>query len=141
MSIIISVEREGVRDTPLGMKEMKEIKAMPIEFMENGIQAKLDEIYDYRICFYDELNSDIMKDSFELYTKDLRDDGYKLIKEGIKKFYPNDCDNAYMEKVKTWYKSVEELLLDLRFELMKKFNIANPYIELRKRKDTMKEGE
>lgn len=122
------------------MKEMKEIKGMPIEFMENGIQAKLDEIYDYRICFYDELNSDIMKDTFELYTKDLRDDGYELINEGIKKFYPKDCDNAYMEKVKTWYTSVEELLLDLNIELMNKFNINNPYIELHKRKETMKEG-
>lgn len=140
MSIIISVEREGVRDTPLGMKEMKEIKGLPIEFMENGIQAKLDEIYYYRICFYDELNSDIMKDTFELYTNDLRDDGYSLISEGIEKFYPNDCDNAYMVKVSTWYASVEEMLLDLRIELMNKFNIDNPYIELRKRKETMKEG-
>lgn len=140
MSIIISVEREGVRDTPLGMKEMKEIKTMPIEFMENGIQAKLNEIFDYRICFYDELNSDIMKDTFELYTKDMQDDGYTLIREGIEKFYPDECDYAYMEKVKTWYESVEELLLDLRIELMNVFNIANPYIELRNRKKTMKEG-
>lgn len=140
MSIIISVEREGVRDTPLGMKEMKEIKSLPIEFVENGIQAKLDEIFYYRLCFYDELNSDLMKDTFEVYSKDMSEDGYRLIREGIEKFYPDDCDVTYIEKVTKWYKAVEDMLLDLNIELTKKFDIKNPYIELRKRKEEMKEG-
>ena len=123
----------------LGMKEMKEIKSLPIEFVERGIQTKLDEILDYRVCFYNELNSDLMKDNFELYSKDMSNDGYSLISEGIKKFYPNDCDVTYIEKVTKWYNAVEEMLLDLRIELMHKFNIENPYIELRKRKEELKE--
>lgn len=139
MSIIIGVEREGVIDTPLGMKEMKEMKGLPIEFVENGIQTKLNELYYYRVCFYEELNSEFMKDTFELYTKDMRDDGYKLIAEGIANFYPNDCDVTYIEKVAQWDKAVQDMLLDLRIELTKKFDIKNPYMELRKRKEEMKE--
>lgn len=121
------------------MEEMKEIKGLPIEFVESGIQTKLDEILDYRVCFYDELNSELMKYTFEIYSKDMSNDGYSLIKEGIEKFYPNDCDVTYIEKVTKWYNAVEEMLLDLRIELMNKFNIDNPYIELRNRKETMKE--
>lgn len=119
---------------------MKEMKALPFEFVENAIQSKLEDIYYYRICFYYELNSDIMKDTFEDYTKDMRDDGYQLINEGIKKFYPDDCDVSYIEKVTKWYAAVDEMLLDLRIELTKHFNIKNPYIELRTRKEEMKEG-
>lgn len=121
------------------MKEMKEIKCLPIEFVESGIQTKLDEILDYRVYFYEELNSELMKYTFEIYSKDMSHDGYSLIKEGIEKYYPNDCDVTYIEKVTKWYNAVEEMLLDLRFELMHKFNIDNPYIELRKRKEEMKE--
>ena len=126
------------------MKEMKEIKGLPFEFVEYGIQAKLNEILDYRVCFWEELNSDHMKDTFEIYTKDMSNDGYSIISEGIEKFYPNDCNDTYVEKVTKWYNAVEEMLLDLRIELMHIFNINNPYIELRKRKEELKnikEGE
>lgn len=140
MSIIIIVER---RDTEVShrIKKMKEIKGLPIEFVENGIEAKLNEIFYYRVCFYDELNSDLMKDTFELYSKDMSEDGYSLIREGIKKFYPNYCDVTHIEKVTKWYEAVEDMLVDLRINLTKYFNIKNPYIELRKRKEEMKENE
>lgn len=132
MSIIISVEREGVRDTPLGMKEMKEI---PMQFIEDAINAKINEIFDYRIHFWDELKSDAMKDTFDLYTKDMENDGFELINKGLKKFYPNSCDDDYIEKVINWYNAVNTMLLDLRIELQKTFDIKNAYIELRNRKD------
>lgn len=119
------------------MKEMKEIKGLPFEFVESAIQSKLDDILDYRIYFYDELNSKIMQYTFEVYSKDMSNDGYSLIEECIDKFYPNDCDVTYIEKVTKWYNAVEEMLLDLRIELTHKFNIDNPYIELRKRKKEM----
>ena len=132
MSIIISVERRGIRDTLIGMKEMKEI---PMKFMEDAINAKINEIYDYRINFWDELKSDSMKDTFDLYTKDMENDGFDLIREGLDKFYPNNCDDYYIEKVVNWSKAVDTMLLDLRIELQKVFNIKNAYIELRKRKE------
>lgn len=119
---------------------MKEIKALPIEFVESGIQAKLNEIYCYRVCFCAELNSDQMKDTFAVYSKDITDDGYTLISEGIKKYYPNDCDVTYLEKVTKWYNAANEMLLDLRIDLTKYFNIKNPYTVIRKRREEMKEG-
>lgn len=122
------------------MKEMKEIKGLPIEFMESGIEKKLQEIFEYRICFYNQLNSEEMKETFELYSKDLWNDGYKLINEGIAKFYPGHCNIDYMSRVHKWYDNVDLMLLDLRIELMHKFNIDNPYITLRKYKKSMKEG-
>lgn len=106
---------------------------MPIEFIETGIQAKINEIYDYRI-YFNELNSERMKDTFKVYTRDMINDGYNLISEGVEKFYPDECNTAYIEKVTKWYNAVEEMLLDLRFELSEYFNINNPYIELSKRK-------
>lgn len=139
MSIIISEEREitqviqGMKE----MKEMKEMKGMPMEFMENGIQAKINEIYDYRMCFYDELNSEGMKDTFNYYSRDLMDDGFKLISIGIKKFYPGNCDVEYMNIVHKWYDNVDMMLLDLRITLMRKYNIDNPYTSVR----NYKEGE
>lgn len=117
------------------MKEMKEMKGLPLEFMESGIQAKLDEIHDYRICFYDELHSEALEETFLLYSKDALEDGYALINEGIKEFYPNYCNNEYVEKVIKWYDSIDCMLLDLRIELMHRFNIKNPYVELRNRKE------
>ena len=131
MSIIISEERE-ITKVIQGMKEMKE---MPMQFMEDAINAKINEIYDYRINFWDELKSEKMKDTFELYTKDMENDGYDLIREGLEKFYPNSCNDVYVEKVINWSNAVDEMLLDLRIELQKTFNIKNAYIELRKRKE------
>lgn len=131
MSIIISEERE-ITQVIQGMKEMKEI---PMQFMEDAINAKINEIYDYRINFWDELKSDAMKDSFDLYTKDMENDGFDLIREGLEKFYPNSCNDVYVEKVINWSNAVDNMLLDLRIELQKTFNIKNAYIELRKRKD------
>lgn len=106
-----------------------------MQFMEDAIQAKINEIYDYRINFWDELKSDSMKDTFELYTKDMVDDGFTLLKEGLQKFYPNKCDDDYIEKVINWDTAVNTMLLDLRIKLQKDFDIKNAYIELRNRKD------
>ena len=117
------------------MKEMKEMKGMPIEFMENGIQAKINEIYDYRLCFYDELNSEGMRETFNYYSKDLMNDGYKLINIGIKDFYPGHCDYEYMEIVHKWYDNVDMMLLDLRITLMQKYDIKNPFTRVRKYKE------
>ena len=131
MSIIISEERE-ITQVIQGMKEMKEI---PMQFMEDAINAKINEIYNYRIVFWDELKSEAMKNTFDLYTKDMENDGYELIREGLDKFYPNSCDDVYVEKVINWSSAVDNMLLDLRIELKKIFNIENAYIELRKRKE------
>lgn len=131
MSIIISEERE-ITHVIQGMKEMKQI---PMQFMEDAINAKINEIYDYRINFWDELKSDAMKDSFDLYTKDMENDGFDLIREGLEKFYPNSCNDVYVEKVINWSTAVDNMLLDLRIELQKTFNIKNAYIEMRKRKE------
>lgn len=106
-----------------------------MQFMENAIQSKINEIYDYRINFWDELKSDAMKDSFDIYTRDMIDDGFRLIKEGIQKFYPNTCNDLYIEKVINWNNAVDTMLLDLRIDLQKAFDIKNAYIELRNRKE------
>lgn len=114
---------------------MNKIKGLPIEFMENGILTKINEIHDYRMCFCDELNSEGMKDTFNYYTKDLMNDGYKLINIGIKEFYPGHCDYEYIELVHKWYDNVDIMLLDLRLNLMHKFDIENPYTSIRKYKE------
>ena len=111
------------------------MKEIPMQFMEDAINAKINEIYDYRIVFWDELKSDAMKDTFDLYTKDMENDGFDLIREGIEKFYPNNCDDNYIENVVNWANAVDAMLLDLRIELQKLFNIKNAYIEMRKRKE------
>ena len=131
MSIIISEERE-ITQVIQGMKEMKE---MPMQFMEDAISAKINEIYDYRINFWDELKSDAMKDTFDLYTKDMENDGFDLIREGLEKFFPNTCSDDYVENVINWSDAVDNMLLDLRIELQKTFNIKNAYIELLNRKE------
>ena len=120
---------------------MKEMNGMPVEFIEGGIEKKLEEIHLYRMCFWDELHSDEMMKTFNIYTRDISDDGYTLINEGIKKFYPGHCDYEYMSQVHKWYDVVDEMLLDLRIELMQKHNIKNPYTTVRKYKENMKEGE
>lgn len=119
---------------------MKEMKGMPMEFMENGIQAKIDEIYNYRLCFYDELNSEGMRETFNYYSKDLMNDGYKLINIGIKDFYPGHCDYEYMEIVHKWYDNVDMMLLDLRITLMQKYDIKNPFTSVRKYKEGEQNG-
>lgn len=111
------------------------MKQIPMQFMEDAINAKINEIYDYRINFWEELKSAAMKDTFDLYTKDMENDGFDLIREGIEKFYPNNCDDYYIEKVVNWSNAVDAMLLDLRIELQKTFDIQNAYIELRKRKE------
>ena len=116
------------------MKEMKEKKGIPMQFIEDAVQAKINTIYDYRINFWDELKSDAMKDTFDLYTKDMENDGFELINEGVNKYYPNTCNDDYIEKVINWNNAVDAMLLDLRIEL-RNFNIKNAYIELRNRKE------
>lgn len=113
------------------MKEMKKMKGMPMDFIESGMYAKINEISNYRYCFWDILHNDVLKDTFNLYTRDLQDDGYNLLSEGIKEFYPNNCDNDYINKVNEWYYKVESCLCDLRIELMRNYNIKNPYITVR----------
>lgn len=121
------------------MKKMNgmpvEFNGMPVEFMESGIEKKLEEIYLYRMCFWNELHSDEMMKTFNIYTRDMADDGYDLIGDGIKKFYPGHCDCEYISQVHKWYDAVEEMLLDLRVELMQNHNIENPYTAVRTYKE------
>ena len=111
------------------------MKEIPMQLMEDAINAKINEIYDYRINFWDELKSDSMKDTFDLYTKDMENDGFDLIREGLNKFYPHACNDVYIVKVINWTSAVDNMLLDLRINLQKEFKIKNAYIELRKRKE------
>ena len=119
----------------------KEIKGLPMEFMEDGMQAKLDEIFNYRMCFYDAIHSERMEDTFNLYTKDLSDDGYALMSKGVNQFYPNNCDVDYIIEVNEWCAKVDACLMDLRIELMRDYNVKNPFMDVRKYVESMNRGE
>lgn len=116
----------------------KNKKGIAMEFMENGIQAKLDEIFNYRLCFYDIIHNERLENTFNVYTSDLSDDGYNLMSKGINKFYPDNCDNEYINEVNEWYYKVEDCLCDLRIELMRNYNIKNPFITVSEYVDKMK---
>lgn len=139
MSIIISVEREGVRNTPLGMKEMKEIKIYS-EMLDMVLNNCFWEVMDARTYFLNEL----MYSDFMIYTHDNCQDNNKL----IELVSHNDSDySAYVspavaEKVGNYYKATHELMRDIRFYLYKNYGINyNKELEKRKAKrNAKKEG-
>ena len=118
MSIIISVEREGVRDTPLGMKEMKEIlihKDMLRDVVDNGFW----EIQRIKRYFLNEL----LYSDFMDYTNDNQEDNNKLLKElyDVKGDYVT-ADLA--RKVSLYYEAKEELIRDISYYLLKTYDIV-----------------
>lgn len=118
MSIIISVEREGVRDTPLGMKEMKEImihKDMLRDVVDNGFW----EILNIRKYFQDEL----IFTQFIDYTLDNMGDSNDLLKE-INETKGDFVTPELARKVSLYYKSKNELVRDISIYLCKKYNIT-----------------
>lgn len=135
MSIIISEEREGVRDTPLGMKEMKEnvmiYKRMLCDVVDNGFW----EIQRIRRYFLNEL----LYSDFMDYTNDNQEDSNKLLKE----LYDVKGDYVTAElarKVSLYYEAKEELLRDIRYHLLKTYDIVyNDELEKRM-KESKKEG-
>lgn len=124
MSIIISVEREGVRDTPLGMKEMKNMfyKAM----YRNALNDKFDEIMMYKEIFRDE----IMHTDFNDYENDMLDDCLVMLRTlNLYKHEPY-IDEKFALKITKWYESVDNLLFDIRSYLLSEFNLyPNDMIE------------
>lgn len=135
MSIIISEEREGVRDTPLGMKEMKEnvmiYKRMLCDVVDNGFW----EIQRIRHYFLNEL----LYSDFMDYTKDNQEDSNKLLKE----LYDVKGDYVTAElarKVSLYYEAKEELVRDIRYYLLETYDILyNDELEKRM-KESKKEG-
>ena len=132
LSIIISVEREGIRVIPLGMKEMKEIlihKNMLKDVVDNGFW----EVQRIRKYFLDEL----IHTDYTDYTIDSMGDSNELLKA----IYETKGDYVTPElarKVSLYYKAEQELIADIRFYLLKEYDID--YLkELETRKNTRKE--
>lgn len=140
MSIIISVEREGIRDIPLGMKEMKEMKEIELNYIDKKIlQDSLDyafwEVMDARIYFLDEL----LYSDFMDYTLDMAGDNNDL-----QILLDASCD-PYVHphiahKISLYYKNVNDLMIDIKFYLIKKYGI-DYNTELSKRKAKVKAKE
>ncbi len=136
MSIIINVEREGVRDTPLGMKEMKEMnenyihKDMLRDVLDNGFW----EIVHIRKNFLDEL----IYSPFINYTLDNMGDSNDLLKE-INDTSGNFVSPELARKVSLYYKSEQELVRDIRYYLYKEYNINyNEELAARKQRKNKK---
>lgn len=125
MSIIISVERVGVRDTPLGMKKMSEnlfYKAMYRDTLNNGF----DEIMKYKDCFRNE----IMYTDYNNYCNDMLDECLVMLRTLNDVYTHEDYINERMAlKVSDWYKAVNDLLFDIRRYLISEMNVY-PYERL-----------
>lgn len=135
MSIIISVEREGLRDSPLGMKEMKENKMNYIhkEMLRDILDNAFWQVMDARIYFLDELlYSDYMD-----YALDMAGDSTDL-KNLLDKSSDSYVHPYIARKISLHYKAVQDLMTDIRFYLSKHFGIDYNK-ELAKRK-AKKEG-
>ena len=118
MSIIIVVEREGVRDTPLGMKEMKE-KLVSYEEVESFILNQVNEIHMYRMVYFKELRNER---DWEYYLHDSMDDGYNLIHKAINNYLFSGCPEEFTNEVMNWYHTSLEMLGDFRRLLLIKYN-------------------
>lgn len=136
MSIIMSVEREGVRDTPLGMKEMKE-KFIYKGMLRDSLDYTFWEVMDARIYFLDELlYSDYMD-----YALDIAGDSTDL-KNLVSKSSDEYVHPYIARKISLHYKAAQELISDIKFYLSKNYGI-NYDKELAKRKakrNAKKEG-
>lgn len=132
MIIIISVEREGVRDIPLGMKEMKE-NLIQKEMLRDSLENAFWQVMDARIYFLDEL---IYSDYMD-YALDMAGDNNDL-----NNLLNESCDSyvhPYIgRKISLHYKAVQDLMTDIKFYLRKNFGIDYDK-EIAKRK-AKKEG-
>lgn len=134
MSIIISEEREINKRFIQGMKEMKEkliYKRMLCDVVDNGFW----EIQRIRRYFLNEL----LYSDFMDYTNDNQEDSIKLLKE----LYNVKGDYVTAElaiKVSLYYEAKEELVRDIRYYLLKTYDIVyNDELEKRM-KESKKEG-
>lgn len=133
MSIIISVEREGVRDTPLGMKEMKE-NLIHKEMLRDVVDRGFREILYIRKYFLDE----IIYSPFIDYTLDNMGDSNDLLKE-INETTGNFVSPELARKVSLYYKAKNELVRDISYYLCKEYNITySKELEKRKQKAKLK---
>lgn len=123
MSIIIIVEREGVRDTPLGMKEMK--VSINDGIISMGIYREIDYLQDYRDAFKREFikNNGI---DFDCYLTDMICDGYNLTSE-LLKYRRCEKPTYLIIKINNWYSACEDLLYDVNMWLKNDCNINNSY--------------
>lgn len=120
MSIIISVERRGTRDTLIGMKEMNEMKNCYIH--KDMLRASLDvcfwEVMNARIYFADEL----LFTDFMNYALDLAGDSTDLsilLDKSTDKFV-----HPYIaRKISIYYNSVQDLMFDIKSYLLNNYNI------------------
>lgn len=130
MSIIISVEREGVRDTPLGMKEMKEMKENYIhkEILRNSLDACFWEVMNARTYFIDELLFTDYMDYLLDMAGDSTDISLLLDKS------TDDYIHPYIaRKISIYYNAVQDLIFEVKSYLLKKYDI-DYYKELENRK-------
>lgn len=119
MSIIISEEREINKRFILGMKEMTEnvfiYKRMLCDVVDKGFW----EIQRIRRCFRNELLYSVFMD----YTNDNMEDSNILLKE----LYETKGDYVTAElarKVSLYYEAKEELIRDIRYYLLQKYDIV-----------------
>lgn len=139
MRIIISVEREGVRDTPLGMKEMKEMKENLIHkgMLRDSLDATFWQVMNTRIYFLNEL---IYSDYMD-YALDMAGDSTDL-KNLLYKSSEDYVHPYIARKISLHYKATQELMSDIKFYLSKNYDI-NYDKELAKRqakRNAKKEG-
>lgn len=133
MSIIISVEREGVRDIPLGMKEMKEKVFINDGIISMGVYEEIDYLQDHRGAFK---NVFIEKNGidFDCYLTDMICDGYDLTSE-LLKYRRCEIPTYLIIKINNWYSACECLLCDIHFWLKNNCDINNSYEVLRNYKE------
>ena len=139
MSIIISVERRGNRDTLIGMKEMKEMKEMNYihkELLRDCLDKCFWELMDARIYFLDEL----IYTDFMDYTLDMTGDSTDLTKILDENCY-SYVHPHIARKISIYYQAVQELMRDIRFYLLKKYDIDyNKELTKRINESKKKEG-
>lgn len=135
MSIIIIVEREGIRDIPLGIKEMKENefihKRMLCDVLDNGFW----EVMRIRKYFINEL----LYTDYMDYTIDNAGDSNDLLKE----LYATKGDYVtpkLTRKVSLYYQAKNDLVSDIRFYLYNEYGITLT-TELQKRMHEIKKKE
>lgn len=132
MSIIISVERRGIIDTLIGMKEMNEIENCYIhkDILRESLDVCFWEVMNARIYFQDEL----LFTDFMHYALDMAGDSTDLsilLNKSTDKFV-----HPYIaRKISIYYNSVQDLMFDIKSYLLNNYNIDyNKELEIRKAK-------
>lgn len=136
MSIIISVERRGTRDTLIGMKEMNEIENCYIhkDILRESLDVCFWEVMNARMYFQDEL----LFTDFMDYALDMAGDSTDLsilLNKSTDKFV-----HPYIaRKISIYYNSVQDLMFDIKSYLLNNYNIDyNKELEIRKAKRNAK---